>query len=225
MKVLIVEDEKNLVASLRKGLTAEGFAVDVAMDGESGLWMASENSYDVIVLDVMLPVMNGFEVCAKLRDQGVWSPILILTARDAVTDETQSLDIGADDYLSKPFSFMVLLARIRALLRRGSEPRPTVLESGALRVDPAARRCWIGDSEIELTSREFSVLEYLARQIGSVVSKLDILENVWDFAFDGDPNIVEVYIRHLRKKLELPRERVSIVTVRGAGYRLDTQFG
>ena len=225
MKVLIVEDEKNLVASLRKGLTAEGFAVDVAMDGESGLWMASENSYDAVILDVMLPVMNGFDVCSRLRDQGVWAPILILTARDAVADETRSLDIGADDYLSKPFSFMVLLARIRALLRRGSEPRPTALESGALRIDPAARRCWIADPEVVLTSREFSVLEYMVRQADSVVSKLDILENVWDFAFDGDPNIVEVYIRHLRRKLGLPRDRVSIVTVRGAGYRLDTQVG
>ena len=223
MHLLVVEDDKKLAASLKRGLEEEGHAADIALDGEDGLWLATENSYDAIVLDIMLPKLSGYEICARLRSEKKWTPILMLTARSGAQDEARSLDTGADDYLAKPFSFMVLLARLRALVRRGSSPRPTALESGALRLDPAARQCWIAGEEVSLTSREFSVLEYLMRRAGQVVSKIQILDNVWDFEFDGDPNIVEVYIRHLRRKLPLPRDGVAIVTVRGAGYRLDTK--
>ena len=223
MHVLVVDDEKKVAASLRRGLEIEGHSVDIALDGEHGLWLATENSYDAIVLDIMLPKLNGYEVCSRLREDKNWTPILMLTARSGEADEARSLDTGADDYLAKPFSFLVLLARLRAIVRRGSDPRPTALELGSLRLDPAGRQCWIGDEEVILTSREFSVLEYLVRRASQVVSKIQILDNVWDFAFDGDPNIVEVYIRHLRQKLELPRSGVAIVTVRGAGYRFDAE--
>ena len=225
MRVLVVEDEKRLAAGLKKGLEAEGFAADVALDGIDGLWMARENPYDAIVLDIMLPGMNGFKVCAALRDEGIWTPILILTAKDGELDEAEALDTGADDYLTKPFSYLVLLARLRALIRRGAGARPAVLEAGDLRFDPGARRAFRGGVEVVLTAREMALLEFLLRRKGDVLSKRDILDHVWDYDFDGDPNIVEVYIRHLRNKLDRPFERGAIETLRGAGYRLATDGG
>jgi DNA-binding response OmpR family regulator len=220
MRVLVVEDEKRLAAGLRKGLAADGFAVDVALDGSDGLWMAREHPYDAIVLDIMLPRVNGYQICGTLREEGNWTPILMLTAKDGEWDEVEALDTGADDYLTKPFSHAVLVARLRALMRRGAPERPVVLESGDLRLEPAARRVWRGDVEVQLTPREFGVLEFLMRRRGEVVSKLDVLDHVWDYAFEGDPNIVEVYVRHLRNKVDRPFQRGSIETVRGAGYRL-----
>ena len=220
MKLLVVEDEKRLAISLKRGLEADGFAVDVALDGTDGKWMATENDYDAIVLDIMLPGINGFKLCGDLRDAGNWTPILMLTAKDGELDETEALDTGADDFLRKPFSHLVLVARIRALLRRGKTERAVQLSAGGLRVDPSQRRVWRDDDEIELTAREFAVLEYLMSNVGTVRSKSEILEHVWDYAFDGDPNIVEVYVRHLRKKIDIPYDVESIQTVRGAGYRL-----
>ena len=220
MRVLVVEDEKRLAAGLRNGLEAEGFAVDVALNGTDGLWMATENTYDTIVLDIMMPGMNGFKVCGSLRDAGNWTPILMLTAKDGEHDEAEALDTGADDYLTKPFSYVVLLAHIRALIRRGKAERPTVLEVGDLRLDPAARMAWRGDQFVDLTPREMSLLEFLMRQKDAVVSKREILDHVWDYDFEGDPNIVEVYIGHLRNKLDRPFDRDTIRTVRGAGYAL-----
>jgi two-component system OmpR family response regulator len=225
MRILVIEDEASVSSAVRKGLESEGYAVDVAADGAQGLWYAAENPYDVIVLDIMLPGLNGLEVCSRLRAAGVWTPILMLTARDAEADEASALDLGADDYLSKPFSFVVLLARIRALTRRGAAPRPAVIEIGAMQIDPASRKCLVAGREIALTAREYAVLEYLARHERQVVSKLDVLENVWDYNFDGDPNIVEVYLRRLRSKLPLQEARVKIETVRGAGYRLEETGG
>jgi DNA-binding response OmpR family regulator len=225
MRVLVVEDEVRLAAGLRRGLEAVGFAVDVAPDGTDGLWLARENPYDAIVLDLMLPGVDGLEVCRTLRVEEVRTPILMLTARDADTDQVRALDTGADDYLTKPFSYDVLLARLRALLRRGGAERPTVLVAGDLKVDPATRRAWRGDVELDLTARELSVLEFLVSRRGDAVSKRDILDHVWDFGFDGDPNIVEVYVRRLRNKLDRPFGRASIETLRGAGYRLATDGG
>jgi DNA-binding response OmpR family regulator len=225
MRVLVVEDEKRVAAAVRRGLEAEGFAVDVALTGTEGDWLARENNYDVIVLDIMLPGLNGFRVCANLRERNDWTPVLMLTAKDGELDEAEALDTGADDYLTKPFSYVVLVARIRALLRRSSSTRELVHEAGDLRLDPAAHECWRGDVPITLTAREFSVLEFLMRRRGEVVSKAEILENVWDFAFEGDPNIVEVYIRYLRKKIDEPFERRAIQTIRGAGYRLGGDGG
>ncbi len=221
MRILVVEDEKNVAAAVRKGLETEGYAVDTAADGSEGLWYATENPYDVIVLDIMLPKLDGFGVCRELRNAGVWTPIIMLTARTAEQDEATALDLGADDYLSKPFSLVVLKAHIRALVRRGSEPRPSSIEVGALSIDPAARKCRVSDRSVELTSREFSVIEFLARNPDRVVSKLDVLDNVWDYNFDGDPNIVEVYVRRLRTKLALPESGPAISTVRGSGYMLE----
>lgn len=217
--MLVVEDEEALAASLARGLQADGFAVDVAHDGVDGLWRAQEVAYDAIVLDLMLPAKNGFEVCRELRAAEVWTPILVLTAKDGELDETEALDTGADDYLTKPFSHLVLVARLRALLRRGAPARPAVIEIGDLRLDPAGRRCWRGEVEIGLTAREMSVLEHLVRHAGQVVSKRDVLDHVWDDDFEGDPNIVEVYVRYLRKKVDIPFGRSSIETVRGSGYR------
>jgi DNA-binding response OmpR family regulator len=216
MRLLVVEDEQRLAAGLRKGLEAEGFAVDVVHNGTDGIWMARENPFDAIILDVMLPGLNGYQVCDTLRDEGNWTPILMLTAKDGVADEVAGLDTGADDYLTKPFSYAVLVARLRALLRRGATPRPPVLEVGDLWLDPAARRVWFGADEISLTTREFAILEYFAHHPAEVLPKKHILDHVWDFDFDGDPNIVEVYVRRLRTKLPRP----VIETVRGAGYRL-----
>jgi two-component system OmpR family response regulator len=220
VRVLVVEDEVKMAALLQRGLQEEGYAVDIAGDGREALWLATENPYDAIVLDVMLPDLDGFEVCRKLREAGGWSPVLMLTARDAVADRVAGLDAGADDYLTKPFSFAELLARLRALVRRGTPERPPVLEVGDLVLDPATRHVVRGDTSVELTAREFSLLEYLMRHPGEVLSRTRLIEHVWDFAFEGDSNVVDVYIRYLREKVDRPFGRDSIETVRGAGYRL-----
>jgi DNA-binding response OmpR family regulator len=225
VRILVVEDDKHLARSIKRGLEADGFAVDVALDGIDGLWRAKEGDYDVVLLDLMLPGKNGYQVCADLREAGKWIPILMLTAKDGELDEAEALDTGADDYLSKPFSYVVLVARIRALLRRGSRERPATLVAGDLRLDPAAHRVWRGDVEVSLTPRQFALLEFLIRRAGEVLSKTTILDHVWDFAFDGDPNIVEVYVRHLRKKIDEPFGRSAIQTVRLVGYRLDPDGG
>jgi DNA-binding response OmpR family regulator len=225
MRVLVVDDEQRLARSLRVGLEAEGFAVDVAHDGTDGLWLARENEYDAIVLDLMLPGINGYKVCETLRGELDWTPILMLTAKDGEWDQVEGLDTGADDYLTKPFSFPVLVARLRAVARRGARERPTLLEAGDIRVDPAARRVWRGEVEVELTAREVALLAFLARHQGDVLSKRHILEAVWDVDFEGDPNIVEVYIRHLRNKIDRPFGRAAIQTLRGAGYRLASNGG
>ncbi len=225
MRVLVVEDEAALAEGVRRGLEAEGFATDVARNGVDGLWMAQEGPYDAIVLDILLPGMNGYRVCAELRAAGVWTPILMLTAKDGEFDEAEALDTGADDYVTKPFSYVALVARLRALIRRGAQERPAVLEAGDLRLDPAVHRAWRGDVELSLTARELSLLEYLMRRDGAVCSKTDIVEHVWDGSFDGDLNIVEVYVGHLRAKVDRPFGRSSIQTVRGAGYRVATDHG
>ncbi|MFF4875322.1 MULTISPECIES: response regulator transcription factor [unclassified Micromonospora] len=225
MRILVVEDDKHLARSIKRGLEAEGFAAEVALDGIDGLWRATDGDFDVIVLDIMLPGKNGFQVCAELREAGNWTPILMLTAKDGELDEAEALDTGADDYLSKPFSYVVLVARIRALLRRGSRERPATLSVGDLRLDPAAHRVWRGETEVSLTPRQFALLEFLMRRPGEVLSKGTILDHVWDFAFDGDPNIVEVYVRHLRRKIDEPFGRSAIQTVRLVGYRLDPDGG
>ncbi len=225
MRILVVEDERRLAEGLRAGLTADGFAVDVAATGTDGLWLAREQPYDAIVLDVMLPGVNGYLVCRTLRAEGRWTPILMLTAKDGVWDEVEGLDTGADDYLTKPFAHAVLVARLRALIRRGAGERPAVLSAGDLRLDPAARRAWRGETELSLTNRELSLLEFLLRRQGEVLSKREILDHVWDWGFDGDPNIVEVYVRHLRDKLDRPFGRTAIETLRGAGYRLAVDGG
>ncbi|MFI6893328.1 response regulator transcription factor [Streptomyces sp. NPDC050256] len=217
MRLLIVEDEKRLAISLARGLTAEGFAVDVVHDGLEGLHRASDGAYDLVVLDIMLPGMNGYRVCAALRAAGHEVPILMLTAKDGEYDEAEGLDTGADDYLTKPFSYVVLVARVRALLRRRAGTTSPVVTVGSLRMDTAARRVHRGEEEIALTAKEFAVLEQLVLRAGQVVSKAEILEHVWDFAYDGDPNIVEVYVSTLRRKLGT----ASIRTMRGAGYRLE----
>ncbi|WP_327151694.1 response regulator transcription factor [Nocardia sp. NBC_01329] len=220
MRLLIVEDEKRLASALAKGLSAEGFAVDVVHDGAEGLHRATSTDYDLIILDIMLPGMNGYRVCASLRAAGHETPVLMLTAKDGEYDEAEGLDTGADDYLSKPFSYVVLVARIRALLRRRTRGGVQVLRIGDLVVDPATHSCRRGDRDVSLTAKEFAVLEQLALRAGEVVSKADILQHVWDFAYDGDPNIVEVYISTLRRKIDTPFGCRTILTVRGAGYRL-----
>ncbi len=225
MRILVVDDEVRLALGIKRGLEAEGFAVDLAHNGTDGLWYARENDYDAIVLDVMMPGMSGYRVVETLRAERVWTPVLMLTAKDGEWDEVEGLDTGADDYLVKPFSFAVLVARLRSLARRAVRDRPVVLEAGDLRSDPASRRTWRGDTEIELTARETAVLQFLLRRKGEVVSKREVLENVWDFDFDGDPNIVEVYVGHLRAKLDRPFGRRSIETIRGAGYRLAPNGG
>jgi DNA-binding response OmpR family regulator len=225
VRILIVEDETKVAAAVRRGLEAEGFAVEVALTGTDGLWMATENAYDLIVLDILLPGMNGYEVCRKLREAGNWTPILMLTAKSGEYDQAEALDTGADDYLTKPFSFVVLLARLRALLRRSGRSEPMVYAAGDVTLDPITHRCLRGEVEVALTPREFSVLEFMMRRAGEVVTKAEILDNVWDFAFEGDPNIVEVYVRHLRKKLDEPFGRHLIETIRGVGYRLNRKGG
>ena len=226
MRILVVDDEKRLAAGLKKGLEAEGFATDIALTGTDGLWMARENPYDAIVLDIMLPGMNGYKVCATLREERNWTPILMLTAKDGELDEAEALDTGADDYLTKPFSHIVLVARLRALLRRGTKERPVVLEAGELRLNPVAHRVFRGGTELELTAREMALLEFFLRRKGEVLSKQDILGHVWDYDFEGDPNIVEVYVRRLRTKLDPPGAgSSSIVTLRGAGYRFADDGG
>jgi DNA-binding response OmpR family regulator len=201
-------------------LEGEGFAVDVVGDGTEALWLASEQPYDALVLDIMLPGMNGYQVCSALRERGNWTPILMLTAKDGEYDEAEALDTGADDFVSKPFSYVVLLARLRALVRRGAAERPAVLTVGDLRLDPADRSCQRSGESVRLSPREFAVLEYLMRRAGQVVSKAELLAHVWDFGFAGDANIVEVYVGYLRRKLDVPFGRHTIETVRGAGYRL-----
>lgn len=225
MRILVVDDEVRLADGIRRGLEAEGFGVDVAHNGVDGLWRARETAYDAIVLDLMMPGMSGWRVCEALRAEENWTPVLMLTAKDGEWDQVEALETGADDYVTKPFSFAVLVARLRALIRRGGVERPTVLEAGDLRLDPGARRAWRGDAEIDLTSREFSVLEHLMRHCGQVLSKRDLIAGVWNDDFEGDPNIVEVYVGHLRRKVDRPFGRAAIETVRGAGYRLAADGG
>jgi len=220
VRVLVVEDEVSLAEVVRRGLISDGFVVDVVHNGEDGLWAASESPYDVIVLDIMLPKLNGYKVLEQLRGRGVWTPVLMLTAKDGEYDQADAFDLGADDYLTKPFSFVVLIARLRALIRRGAPERPVVLTAGDLTLDPARRRVQRGEAGIDLTPKEFSLLEFLLHRRGEVVTKSEILENVWDPAFDGDVNIVEVYVGYLRRKIDVPYERRSIETIRGVGYRL-----
>ncbi|MCL5076829.1 MAG: response regulator transcription factor [Actinobacteria bacterium] len=225
MRVLVIEDEVRLGEALKRGLEAEGFAVDLIQNGTEGLWMATENPYDLILLDIMLPGTNGFKICGTLREREVWTPILMLTAKDGELDEAESLDTGADDFLSKPFSFTVLLARMRALLRRGATERPVVLSAGDLHLDPASHSVTRGSVDIVLTSREFSLLELLIRRKGEVLTKKTILEHVWDYDFEGDSNIVEVYIGYLRKKIDTPFDKKGIRTIRGVGYLLEENGG
>lgn len=225
MRVLVVEDEESLAEVVRRGLASDGFVVDVMHNGEDGLWAATENAYDVIVLDIMLPKLNGYKVVEQLRQRGVWTPVLMLTAKDGEYDQADAFDLGADDYLTKPFSFVILLARLRALIRRGAPERPVVLTVGDLSLDPARRRVERGPVEIMLTPKEFSLLEFLMHRRGEVVTKTEILDNVWDPAFDGDMNIVEVYVGYLRRKIDVPFDRRSIETVRGVGYRLASSGG
>ncbi|MFD2421923.1 response regulator transcription factor [Amycolatopsis pigmentata] len=220
MRVLVVEDERPFAETLRRGLIAEGFSVDLAHTGPEGLWAATEQTYDVIVLDIMLPEMSGYEVLKRLRATERWTPVLMLTAKDGEYDEADAFDLGADDYLTKPFSYVVLLARLRALLRRGAPARPAVLTAGDLRLDPAARTVHRGQTEIELTAREFGLLEYLLRRRGEALTKNDILTHVWDAHYEGDENVVEVYIGYLRRKIDTPFGKHTIETLRGVGYRL-----
>jgi two-component system OmpR family response regulator len=220
MRTLVVEDEPKMAALIRRGLVEEGYVADIARTGEEALWRARATPYDAIVLDVMLPGRSGLDVCRELRESGVWSPILMLTARDGVEDKVSGLDSGADDYLTKPFSFAELLARLRALARRGPSERPTVLALGSLRLDPATRQAWRGDVEIDLSAKEFALLETFMRRPGDVFTRLDLLEHAWDYGYENRSNIVDVYIRYLRGKIDRPFGRESIETVRGVGYRL-----
>jgi DNA-binding response OmpR family regulator len=225
MRLLVVEDEESMADSLKRGLEAEGFAVDVAVTGTDGLHLARQVDYDAIVLDLMLPGLNGYQVCQSLRDDENWTPILMLTAKQGDLDEAEGLETGADDYLTKPFSFVVLVARLRAMLRRAESSRPVAYQAGDLSVDANTRSVTRAGKDVSLTAREFAVLEQLVRSAGEVVSKQQIVEHVWDLHFDGDLNIVEVYIRSLRKKLDEPFGRKSIETVRGAGYLLRADGG
>jgi two-component system OmpR family response regulator len=220
MRVLIVEDEIKMASLIRRGLREEGLAADVAIKGEDALWMAGSTEYDVIVLDVMLPGIDGFETCRRLRGDGVWAPVLMLTARDSIEDRVAGLDGGADDYLSKPFSFAELLARLRALARRGVVARPSVLTVGDLRLDPATRRVWRDESEIFLSAKEFAIFETFMRRPGEVLSRHQLLEHAWDYEYENRSNVIEVYVRYLREKVDRPFHKQSIETVRGAGYRL-----
>jgi len=220
MRVLVVEDEPKMARLVKRGLEEEGIAVDVAGRGEDAVWMAGSTEYDVVVLDVMLPGPDGFEVCRRLRADEVWTPVLMLTARDAVEDRVAGLDGGADDYLVKPFAFDELLARLRALARRGSAERPAVLEAGDLRLDPATRRASRGDTEIALSQKEYALLETLMRRPGVVLSRLQLLEHAWDDTYENRSNVIDVYIRYLREKIDRPFGTDTIETVRGVGYRL-----
>jgi two-component system OmpR family response regulator len=225
MRALVVEDEVKMAGLIRRGLLEEGYAADVASTGEDAVWMAGATEYDVIVLDVQLPGIDGFEVCRRLRSAGVWSPVVMLTARDAVEDRIEGLDTGADDYVTKPFSFAELLARLRALARRGQVEQPPALEVGTLRVDPRSRQVWRGEVEIELSTKEFALLETMMRRPGHVISRFDLLEHAWDYSYENRSNIVDVYIRYLREKIDRPFGVTSIETVRGAGYRLRKDGG
>jgi two-component system, OmpR family, response regulator len=225
MRILIVEDEPKMAGLIHRGLEREGMAADVADNGEDALWRAQATEYDAIVLDVMLPGMDGFEVCGRLREAGVWSPILMLTARDAVRDRVAGLDRGADDYLTKPFSYAELLARLRALFRRGPVERPPELRAGSLRLDPATKRAWRDDDEIDLSAKEFAVLETFMRHPCDVMSRFQLLEHAWDYEYENRSNVVDAYVRLLRKKIDKPYGVESIETVRGAGYRLREDGG
>ena len=225
MRVLVVEDERRLAAAVRRGLQAEGFAVDLAHDGTDGLHLAREGGYDALVLDLMLPGISGYRLCQQLRAEENWVPILILSAKDGEYDQADGLDLGADDYLTKPFSYVVLAARLRALLRRGAAPRPAVLQAGDLSLDPGTRRVRRGEADISLTPREFALLEYLLRRAGQVVSKSTLLEHVWDAYDSTELNAVEVYVGYLRRKIDVPFGRAALQTVRGAGYRLAADGG
>jgi two-component system OmpR family response regulator len=220
VRVLVVEDDVKMAGLLRRGLGEEGLSADIARTGDDAIWMAAATEYDAIVLDVMLPQADGFAVCRRLRERGTWTPVLMLTARDSVDDRVAGLDAGADDYLAKPFSFAELLARLRALVRRAPVERPTVLEVGDLRADPGTRQAWRGDAEISLSSKEFALLETFMRRPGQVLSRFQLLEHCWDYAYENRSNIVDVYVRYLREKVDRPFGRASIETVRGAGYRL-----
>jgi two-component system, OmpR family, response regulator len=225
MRVLIVEDDKRMAAAIRRGLQAEDIVADVATNGEDGLWMAGATEFDVLVLDVMLPGIDGFETCRRLREGEVWTPIIMLTARDSVDDRVQGLDQGADDYLTKPFSLAELLARLRALARRGPLERPVVLQVGDLRLDPATRLAWRGEDEIQLSSKEFALLEAFMRRPGEVLSQFQLLDFAWDYDYENRSNVVEVYVRYLREKIDRPFGIESLETVRGAGYRLRKDGG
>src|SRR5262245_60128342 len=220
MRILVVEDELKMAAVLHRGLAEEGHSVDVARSGDDGVWMAQATDYDAIVLDLMLPGLDGVEVCRRWRDNGVWSPVLMLTARDATDDRVAGLDAGADDYLAKPFSFAELLARLRALVRRGTPERPQILEVDDRRLDPATRQVWRGGAEIDLSGKEFALLETFMRRPGDVLSRLQLLEHAWDYAYENRSNVVDVYVRYLREKVDRPFGEASIETVRGVGYRL-----
>src|SRR6476646_9232752 len=220
MRVLLVEDELKMAALLRRGLVEEGHTADVAGQGEDAVWMAEAHPYDAIVLDVMLPGISGFETCRRLRNAGVWAPVLMLTARDAVDDRVAGLDAGADDYLTKPFSLAELLARLRALARRGQVERPTELVVGDLRLDPAGRRVWRGDDEVHLSAKEFALLETFMRRPGQALSRLQLIEHAWDFAYENRSNVIDVYVRYLREKVDRPFGEETRETVRGVGYRL-----
>jgi two-component system, OmpR family, response regulator len=225
MRALIVEDQLKMASLIRRGLLEEGYAADVARTGEDAVWMARATEYDAIVLDVMLPGIDGFEVCRRLREDDVWSPVLMLTARDGVEDRIVGLDTGADDYLTKPFSFAELLARLRALTRRGPVERPPVVEVGSLRLDPRTHQAWRGETEIQLSTKEFALLDTFMRRPGQVLSRFDLLEHAWDYSYENRSNIVDVYVRYLREKIDRPFGVRSIETVRGAGYRLRKDGG
>lgn len=225
MRILVVEDEPKLARLLARGLAEEGHPADVAGTGEEALWMVDSGAYDAIVLDVMLPGLDGFAVCRRLRERKVWTPVLMLTARDALEDRIAGLDTGADDYLLKPFAFGELLARLRALARRGPSERPTELAAGDLRLDPASRRVWRGNDEVELSAREFALLEVFLRHPGEALSRVQLLDGAWDMAFESRSNVVDVYVRYLREKIDRPFDRASLETVRGVGYRLRKDGG
>ncbi|MGI8595999.1 MAG: response regulator transcription factor [Thermoleophilaceae bacterium] len=225
MRVLVVEDQLKMASLIRRGLREEGLAADVAVRGEDAFWMAASSEYDAILLDVMLPGIDGFETCRRLRKEGVWAPVLMLTARDAVEDRVKGLDSGADDYLAKPFAFSELLARLRALVRRGASERPVELEVGDLRLDPATRQAWRGEERIELSAKEFALLETFMYRPGQVLSRDQLLEHAWDYDYERRSNVVDVYVRYLRQKVDRPFGARSIETVRGMGYRLRRPAG
>jgi two-component system OmpR family response regulator len=225
VRILVVEDEVRLAAALRRGLQAEGFAVDLAHDGQEGLDRARQSEYDAVVLDVMLPRLSGYRVVQALRAERNWVPVLMLSAKDGEYDQADGLDAGADDYLTKPFSYVVLVAKLRALLRRGAPERPVAMTAGDLVLDPASKRVHRGEVEVTLTAREFALLEYLMRRAGEVVSKVELLEHVWDLYDTGEANVVEVYVGYLRRKIDQPFDRKALSTIRGAGYRLEPDGG
>lgn len=220
MRILLVEDEVPLAQAIQRGLAQEGMVVDICHNGVDGLWLATENPYDVVVLDIMLPGHSGYTILERMRAAGVWTPVLMLTAKDGEYDEADAFDLGADDYLTKPFHFVVLMARLRALVRRGAPERPVVIEAGALALDPVAKTVRVAGQEVALTAKQYALLHYLARHVGEPVSKAEILDNVWGSDFEGSENIVEVYMRNLRRKIDTPFEHHSLETLRGIGYRL-----